>query len=106
MPKVTFIEPGGDKREVETAEGESLMDAAVNNLVKGIDGDCGGMCACATCHVHVPPEWASRLSAVEDEEDAMLGIAEGRDEHSRLGCQVKMTAALDGLVVRIAEHQH
>lgn len=106
MFKVTYIEPGGEQRQVELNEGDSLMDGAIENLVKGIDGDCGGMCACATCHVHIGPEWQAKLPPISGDEDDLLGIAEARDEQSRLGCQIKMAAELDGIVVRVADHQH
>lgn len=106
MIKVTYIEFNGTERTVQVEEGMSLMEAAVSNLVPGIDGDCGGMCACATCHVHVDPAWIGKLPAMEPLEDAMLNLAEGRDALSRLACQIKATPDVDGIVVRTPIGQH
>jgi 2Fe-2S ferredoxin len=106
MIKVTYIEFNGTERTVQVEEGMSLMEAAVTNLVPGIDGDCGGMCACATCHVHVDPAWIGKLPAMEPLEDAMLNLAEGRDALSRLACQIKATPDVDGIVVRTPIGQH
>ncbi|MAS41298.1 MAG: 2Fe-2S ferredoxin [Porticoccaceae bacterium] len=106
MIKVTYIEFNGTERTVEVEEGVSLMEAAVTHLVPGIDGDCGGMCACATCHVHVEAEWLDKLSPMEELEDAMLNLAEGRDTSSRLACQIQATPELDGIRVRTPMGQH
>lgn len=106
MIKVTYIEFNGTERTVQVEEGMSLMEAAVTKLVPGIDGDCGGMCACATCHVHVDPAWIDKLPAMESLEDAMLNLAEGRDALSRLACQIKAAPDLDGIVVRTPIGQH
>ncbi len=106
MIKVTYIEFNGTERTVQVEEGMSLMEAAVTNLVPGIDGDCGGMCACATCHVHVDPAWIDKLPAMESLEDAMLNLAEGRDALSRLACQIKAAPDLDGILVRTPIGQH
>lgn len=106
MIKVTYIEFNGTERTIQVEEGVSLMEAAVSNLVPGIDGDCGGMCACATCHVHVDPAWIDRLPAIEPLEDAMLNLAEGRDALSRLACQIKAAPDLDGILVRTPIGQH
>ena len=106
MIKVTYIEHNGTQRVVDVEEGISLMEAAVSNLVPGIDGDCGGVCACATCHVFVDDAWLARLTPMESMEDAMLNLAEGRDANSRLACQIKATPELDGLVLRTPIGQH
>ena len=106
MIKVTYIEFNGTERTVQVEEGMSLMEAAVTNLVPGIDGDCGGVCACATCHVHVDPAWIDKLPTMESLEDAMLNLAEGRDALSRLACQLKATPGLDGIVLRTPVGQH
>ena len=106
MIKVTYIEFNGTERTVQVEEGVSLMEAAVSNLVPGIDGDCGGVCACATCHVHVDPTWIDKLPAMESLEDAMLNLTEGRDAHSRLACQIKAVPDLDGIVLRTPIGQH
>jgi 2Fe-2S ferredoxin len=106
MPKVTFLAHDGSAREIEAAEGVTLMEAAVENLVPGIDGDCGGACACATCHIHIEPKWRERLPPMEEHERAMLQFSEGYDDSSRLGCQIPLTAALDGIVVKTPLGQH
>ncbi len=106
MPKVTFIEFHGQSHCVEVPVGTSLMRAAVDNNVPGIDGDCGGNCACATCHVYVEPEWAAKTGARTDMEDDMLGFAAEMKDNSRLACQIRLTEALDGLVVRMPDGQH
>jgi ferredoxin, 2Fe-2S len=105
MPTITFITPTGERRTVETESGKSVMEAAVNALVPGIDADCGGACACATCHVYVDPEWAERLDAPASLEVDMLECAHNPDERSRLSCQVKVRDDMDGLVVYLPEHQ-
>ena len=106
MPKVTFIAHDGTERTVEVAAGTSLMLAAVDNQVRGIDGDCGGVCACATCHVFVEPAWAERVGPRTTQEDEMLNFAAELRDNSRLACQIPVTEALDGLVVRLPEGQH
>lgn len=106
MTKISFIENDGTTRVVDVADGLSLMEAAVTNMVPGIDGDCGGACACATCHVHVEAAWMDKLSPVEAIEKSMLEFCEGADETSRLGCQIKVSPALDGLVVHTPVAQH
>lgn len=106
MIKVNYIESDGTKREVEVEEGVNLMDAALDNLVPGIDGDCGGVCACATCHVHVDPAWVDKIPPMDDTEDAMLELTDDRDESSRLCCQLKASSELDGIVVRTPASQH
>lgn len=106
MIKITFIDHSNVSRDVEVPEGLSLMEAAVQNLVPGIDGDCGGCCACGTCHIHVAPEFLDRMPPMEEMENEMLGLVGTRDKQSRLGCQVKASQALDGLVVHTPLGQH
>ena len=106
MPKINFVSHDGTRREIEARDGTTIMDAAVDNLVPGIDGDCGGACACATCHVHVEAAWRAQLPPMEEHELSMLQFSEGYDESSRLGCQIKLSAALDGIVVRTPPGQH
>ena len=106
MPKVTFISHDGARRQVDATAGESLMRAAVDNGVPGIDADCGGLCACATCHVFVEPEWAARLAAPSVQENEMLNFTAERRETSRLACQIPVVDALDGLTVTMPEGQH
>jgi len=106
MIKVTYIEHDGTSREVDVEEGVNLMDAALDNMVPGIDGDCGGVCACATCHVHVDPAWADKLAPMDATEDAMLELADNRDKSSRLCCQLKASPELDGIIVHTPAGQH
>jgi 2Fe-2S ferredoxin len=106
MPRVTFYEFNGTRHDVEAVGGVSLMRAAVDNSVPGIDADCGGACACATCHVFVEPEWLSRTGTRAEMEESMLNFAAGTQDNSRLACQIEMSDALDGLVVRLPEGQH
>jgi len=105
MVKVTFIEHSGTQHTVEAKPGESLMQAAQNNSVPGIDADCGGACACATCHVFVADEWLSRVPPPSDNEDAMLDVVEERRPNSRLSCQIAVDVALDGIVVSLPASQ-
>ena len=106
MPRVTFVEPSGTEHQVEIANGYSVMEGALNNSIRGIDGDCGGNCACGTCHVYVAPEWVDRLPAKDPMEEDMLDFAYQPDAvRSRLTCQLKVTPELDGLVVNLPERQ-
>src|SRR5690606_107213 len=100
-PKITYITPDGEVRVVKNATG-TLMSAAVENQVEGIDGDCGGVCSCATCHVHIDSAWAEKTGPASEAEQGMLELEDEASETSRLGCQVKLTPELDGLVVRVA----
>ncbi len=106
MAKITYVDFNGTKREVTVENGMNLMEGAVTNMVPGIDGDCGGACACATCHVHVDPAWLSKLPPMEDLEDMMLGLVDSRDENSRLSCQLKAAPELDGLILNTPQGQH
>lgn len=106
MPKVTYIDYDGTNRCIDAEDGMSLMEVAINNNVPGIDGDCGGECACATCHMHVDENWLEKLPPSGDQELAMLEFCDGVDHTSRLGCQIKICPALDGIVVRTPATQH
>lgn len=106
MPKVTFIAHDGSRREVDAVAGVSLMRAAVDHDVRGIDGDCGGQCACATCHVFVEAPWGERVGPRTAGEDEMLNFTSELRDSSRLACQIVVTEALDGLVVTMPEGQH
>ncbi len=106
MPKVVFISHDGTRREVQAESGLSLMRAAVDDGVPGIDADCGGMCACATCHVFVEPAWGARLAPPTAQEEEMLNFTAERRETSRLACQIPVVDALDGLTVTLPEGQH
>jgi len=105
MPKITYIEHGGTQHTVDVPVGLTVMEGAVNNNIPGIDADCGGACACSTCHVYVDPAWIGKLPAREDMEVDMLDFAFEPNERSRLTCQVKVTPELDGLVVQMPEKQ-
>jgi 2Fe-2S ferredoxin len=106
MPKVTFKGFAGGAHTVEVPLGTTLMRAATDNRVPGIDGDCGGNCACATCHVYVDPDWSDRVGAGAASEEAMLNLVADLRGNSRLACQITVTDALDGLVVSLPEAQH
>jgi 2Fe-2S ferredoxin len=105
MPKITYIEHNGTQHTVEVPVGLTVMEGAVNNNVPGIDADCGGACACSTCHAYVSPDWVARMPVREDMEMDMLDFAYEPNERSRLTCQVKVTAEMDGLVLQLPEKQ-
>ena len=105
MPKITFIDAQGTSRDGETKASTSIMEAAVQNMIPGIDADCGGACACATCHVYVAAEWMSKIKAKDDMEESMLDFAEDVQDNSRLSCQIIMNDELDGIVVTTPESQ-
>ncbi len=105
MPKITFIDSKGTPRDVDASVGASIMESAVQNMIPEIDADCGGACACATCHVYVSEDWASKLQPKDDMEDSMLDFAEDVRDNSRLSCQLIITDALDGIVVTTPESQ-
>jgi 2Fe-2S ferredoxin len=106
MSKITFVEHNGTEHVVEAKTGLTVMEAAVKNNVPGIDADCGGACACATCHVYVGEAWLSKLDKPSAMEESMLDFAENVESNSRLSCQIKMSDALDGIVVTLPESQH
>ncbi len=100
MPKMTFVEPDGTRREVEAPLGLTVLEIARRNNVD-IEGACEGSLACSTCHVIVDPAWFGRLAKPSEDEEDMLDLAFGLERTSRLGCQIVMSEALDGLVVRL-----
>ncbi|MEN0074478.1 MAG: 2Fe-2S iron-sulfur cluster-binding protein [Paracraurococcus sp.] len=106
MPQVTYIEHDGTEHPINVEDGLSVMRGAVDNNVPGIDGDCGGECACATCHVFVDEAWLARTGMPGEQEASMLSFAATAQPNSRLSCQITVTPALDGLVVRMPEAQH
>ena len=106
MAKITYIEHDGTEHTVEVKNGLSVMEGAIRNNVPGIDADCGGMCACATCHVFVEPAWGARLAPPTAQEEEMLNFTAERRETSRLACQIPVVDALDGLTVTLPEGQH
>lgn len=106
MVTLTFVAPDGSQTTIDAPEGTSVMKAAVANNVDGIVGECGGAMMCATCHCYVDEAWADRTGPREEGEDDMLeGAASEVNDRSRLSCQVKLTADLDGLVVHLPEEQ-
>lgn len=105
MPKITYIEHDGTQHAVEVAVGLTVMEGAVKNMVPGIDADCGGACACSTCHVYVDPAWVEKVGKPNDVEEDMLDFAFDVRDNSRLACQIKVSDSLDGLVVRTPEKQ-
>ena len=105
MPKVIFIQPNGAEQVVEARVDQTVMEAATGNLVRGIIGECGGACSCATCHVYVDENWIGKLPPRDDAEIGMLEGAIEPGPLSRLSCQIKLSAALDGLTVRIPAGQ-
>ena len=106
MVKVVFIENDGNTHEVNAYVGESLMEAAVSNNVPGIDADCGGSCACATCHVFVTGEWISKVGERREMENSMLEFSEDQKPNSRLACQIQISEEHEGLTVEIPESQY
>ena len=105
MPKITYIDHGGTARTVEAAVGSTVMENAIKNGVPGIVAECGGACSCATCHVHVDEAWKEKVGPPSAMEEDMLDFAFDVAPNSRLSCQIKVTDALDGLVVRTPERQ-
>ena len=105
MAKIIFIEHSGATHEVDAKSGLTVMEAAVKNNVPGIDADCGGACACATCHVYVDAAWLDKTGKPSAMEESMLDFAEGVEPNSRLSCQIKLRAELDGLVVTTPSRQ-
>jgi ferredoxin, 2Fe-2S len=106
MPKISYVSASGEQFDVEAAVGTNLMQAAMDNSIAGINGDCGGAGQCATCHCYIEAPWAAKLGPVEEMEDAMLDCtAEPRLPTSRLSCAVTINAELDGIVVRLPATQ-
>ena len=106
MAKIIYIDHEGTEREIEAKNGETVMEVAVKNGVPGIDADCGGACACATCHVYVDEGFADKVGTPEAMEQSMLDFAENVKPTSRLCCQITVSDALDGLKVTTPESQH
>ena len=106
MAKITYIQHDGAEHVVDVKAGLSVMEGAVKNNVPGIDADCGGACACATCHVYVDEAWREATGTASAMEESMLDFAENVEANSRLSCQIKVSDALDGLIVRMPESQH
>lgn len=105
MAQLTIIAFDGTRFEIAAAEGSTVMENAVRNSVPGIEAECGGACACATCHVYVDDAWTEKVGAPSPMEEDMLDFAVDVQPNSRLSCQIKVTPTLDGLVVRVPERQ-
>jgi 2Fe-2S ferredoxin len=105
MPSITLIEYSGTSHTIDADVGKSLMQNAIDNGVPGIDADCGGACACGTCHCFVDAAWLQACGEPGEMEEAMLGMRPDRTELSRLSCQIPVSAELDGMVVRLPEYQ-
>jgi 2Fe-2S ferredoxin len=105
MPRISFIEPDGARREIDAPAGLTLMEAARRDGVRGILAQCGGACACATCHVYVAARWVAQLPPREEMEEGMLESAWEPHPNSRLSCQIQLTADLDGLEVAVPARQ-
>lgn len=106
MIQIVFIDPTGKEHTVEATPGESVMQAAVTAMVPGIEASCGGNCICATCHAHVDERWFAQLPSPDAIEASMLECTAAPQPTSRLTCQIKVSDALAGMVVRIAASQH
>jgi 2Fe-2S ferredoxin len=105
MAKITFIDAAGTARTVDAEEGSTVMETAIKNGIPGIEAECGGACACATCHVYVDEPWRAKVGEPSAMEADMLDFGYDVRENSRLSCQIKVTAGLDGLVVHTPERQ-
>jgi 2Fe-2S ferredoxin len=105
MPKITYIDHQGGTRTVDAEIGATVMETAIKNNVPGIEAECGGACACATCHVHVDEAWRAIVGEPSPMEEDMLDFGFDVRENSRLSCQIKVTEELDGLIVRTPERQ-
>ena len=105
MPKITYIDSSGNHKTIDVEKGLSVMEGAVQNNISGIDADCGGGMACATCHVYVKEEWLNKLQKAEDAEQDMIDMAFEPKKNSRLSCQLIVSDNLEGLVVKTPEKQ-
>ncbi|MBL1431166.1 MAG: 2Fe-2S iron-sulfur cluster binding domain-containing protein [Robiginitomaculum sp.] len=105
MTRIIFIESDGTRHEVDAEPGATVMEAAVNNMVPGIDADCGGACACATCHVYIDEAFTDKTGTAESMEESMLDFASDMKTNSRLSCQINISKEMDGLIVRLPRSQ-
>ena len=105
MAKITYIEHSGAEHVLDIPVGLSVMQGAVTNRVRGIIGECGGCCSCATCHVYVDPVWLGRVGEISEMEEVMLEEVIDQEPNSRLSCQIRVTDELDGLIVRLPKKQ-
>ena len=105
MPTITIVEFNGERHTIDAVSGVSLMENVVENSVPGIDADCGGACACGTCHCFIARDWQTASGEVTVMEAAMLGMRPDRSDDSRLSCQIDVTDDMDGMVIRLPEYQ-
>ena len=105
MPKITYIEDNGKSHQIDVANGLTVMEGAIQNNIPGIDADCGGSMACATCHVYVKEDWFNRLPKKENGEEDMIDMAYEPNKFSRLSCQITVSNEIDGLVVQLPKKQ-
>jgi ferredoxin, 2Fe-2S len=106
MARITYIEFNGTEHTVDIADGLSVMEGAVTHMIPGIEGDCGGLCACATCHVYIHDDWLASCGEKEELEINILDFAYDVQDNSRLACQIKVTDDLEGMVVQMPERQY
>ena len=106
MPRIIYRTPDGAQHEVDVDNGYSVMEGAINNNIDGIIAECGGACACATCHSYIDDAWADKLPQMDEMEDSMLDAAFERKANSRLTCQIEVSDELDGLIVHVAENDY
>jgi len=102
VPRISYIDPAGNRHDLDLAVGSTVMEGAIDNDVPGVVAECGGACACATCHVYVDAAWLAELGPVSEMEDAMLDSALSRQPNSRLSCQIEVADNLEGLTVQVA----
>jgi len=105
MPTITVIQFDGKSQAIEAESGKTLMQNVLENMLPGIDADCGGACACGTCHCFIGPDWSETTGAADPMEESMLGMRPDRLDTSRLSCQIEITDDMDGMVVRLPEYQ-
>ena len=105
MPKITYIDNEGNSKTIDVENGLSVMEGAIQNNIPGIDADCGGSMACATCHVYVEEKWLNKIQKAEEAEEDMIDMAFEPKKNSRLSCQLIVTDELDGLIVTTPEKQ-
>ncbi|RUO80515.1 (2Fe-2S)-binding protein [Idiomarina tyrosinivorans] len=105
MPKIIYIDADGGEFEAEVEVGSNVMQGAVDHMIDGIVGECGGVMACATCHCYVDPSWEDKLPKPDEAEEDMLDVVQEPQDNSRLSCQIEVTEALDGLIVHLPKSQ-
>ena len=106
MPKIIYITTDGERHEVEVESGYSVMEGAINNDIDGIVAECGGACACATCHSYVDEAWLDKIPPMDDMEYSMLDAAYERKDNSRLTCQIEVNDSLDGMVIHVGDNEY